>query len=183
MYIYPSSPHKNSSNTTDKIRSNSWENLTKYYLLTCRIAVNVIVWEIGHGKQDGGQSRAPSRVIWTKGLPRDTVQPMEAALRNSNEIICIHRKLHLQVPVKVFTVSGLSIILAEILNNTEYRNYRHINVHAHLPIVFDCRDVNSILVTSSKHVGNLDHRNNLTWSFEQVFPRFINSSKLSQFVN
>ena len=25
--------------------------------------------------------------------------------------------------------------------NTEYRNKRRINVHAHLPIVFDCRDV------------------------------------------
>ena len=46
----------------------------------------------------------------------------------------------------------------------------------------DCRDVISIDVTSSKYVGNFDHRCNLTWSFEQVFLRFTDSSKLSQFV-
>ena len=47
-------------------------------------------------------------------------------------------------------------------SNTEYRNYRRINVHAHLPIVLgfsrrhlDCRDV-------IKNVGNFDHRSNLT---------------------
>ena len=51
MYMYPSSLHKNSSNTMEKIRSNSWENLTQYYLLTCGILVNIIVWEIGRGKQ------------------------------------------------------------------------------------------------------------------------------------
>ena len=102
MYMYPSSPHKNSSNTMEKIRLNSWENLTQYYLLTCHIVVNVIVWEIGCGKQAAGQSRAPGRVMWTKCLPRDTVQPMEAALKNSNEIICKHRKLRLQVPGKFF---------------------------------------------------------------------------------
>ena len=38
--MYPSSPHKNSSNTMEKIRSNSWENLTQYYLLNCRIVVH-----------------------------------------------------------------------------------------------------------------------------------------------
>ena len=43
MYMYPLSPHKNSSNTMEKIRLNSWENLTQYYLLTCCIVVNVIV--------------------------------------------------------------------------------------------------------------------------------------------
>ena len=53
MYMYSSSPHKNSSNTMEKIRSNSWENLT-WYLLTC-IVENVIVWEIGRGKQAAGQ--------------------------------------------------------------------------------------------------------------------------------
>ena len=47
----------------------------------------------------------------------------------------------------------------------------------------DCRNVISIVVTSSKYVGNFDHRSNLTWSFEQVFLRFTDSSKLSQFVN
>ena len=111
MYIHmcPSSSHKNSSNTMEKIRSNCWENLTQYYLLTCRIVVNVIVWEIGREKQAAGQSGAPGRVMWTKCLPRDTVQPMEAALRNSNEIICKHRKLRLQVPGKVFRESVLSI--------------------------------------------------------------------------
>ena len=31
---------------------------------------------------------------------------MEAALRNSNEIICKHRKLRLQVPGKVFRECG-----------------------------------------------------------------------------
>ena len=55
MYMYPSSPHKNNSNTMEKIRSNSWENLTQYYLLTCRIVVNIIVWKIGRRKQAAGQ--------------------------------------------------------------------------------------------------------------------------------
>ena len=110
MYMYPSSSHKNNSNSMEKIRSNSWENLTQYFLLTCRIVVNVIVWEIGRGKQAAGQSRSPGRVMWTKCLPRDTVQPMAAALRNSNEIICKHRKLRLQMPGKVFRESGPSII-------------------------------------------------------------------------
>ena len=73
--MYPSSPHKNSSNTMKKIRSNSWENLTQYHLLTCRIVVNLIVWEIGRGKQAAGQICAPGRVMWTKCLPRDTVHP------------------------------------------------------------------------------------------------------------
>ena len=54
MYMYPLSSHKNSSNTMEKIRSNSWENLTQYYLLTCLIVVNVIVWEIGRRKQAAG---------------------------------------------------------------------------------------------------------------------------------
>ena len=57
----------------EKIRSNNWENLTQYYLLSCRIVVNVIVWEIGWGKQAAGQSRAQGRVMWIKFLPRDTV--------------------------------------------------------------------------------------------------------------
>ena len=47
--------------------------------------------------------------MWTKCLPRDTIQPMEYALRNSNEIICKHRKLPLQVPGKVFGESGQSV--------------------------------------------------------------------------
>ena len=68
-------------------------------------------------------------------------------------------------------------------SNTEYRNLRRINVHAHLPIVFDCREVILIVVTSSKYVGNFDHKSNLAWSFEQVFLRFTDSSKLSQLVN
>ena len=51
------------------------------------------------GKQAAGQSRAPGRVMRTKFLPRDTVQPMEAAPRNSNEIICKHRKLLGKFPV------------------------------------------------------------------------------------
>ena len=100
---------KNSSNTMEKIRSNNWENITQYYLLSCRIVVNVIVWEIGWGKQATGQSRAQVRVMWMKCLPRDTVKQMEAALRNSNEIICKHRRLRLQVPGKVFRESGPSI--------------------------------------------------------------------------
>ena len=108
VYMYPSSSHKSSSNTME-IRSNSWENLTHYYLLTCCIVVNVKVWEIGRGKQAAGQSRAPGRVMWTKCLPRDTVQPMESSLRNSNEIICKHRKLRLQVPGKVVGESGRSL--------------------------------------------------------------------------
>ena len=35
----------------------------------------------------------------------------------------------------------------------------------------------SIVVMSSKYVGNFDHRNNLPWSFEQVFLWFTESSK------
>ena len=92
-----------------KIRSNSWENFTHYYLFTCCIIVNVIVWEIGRGKQAAGQSRAPGRVMWTKCLPRDTIQPMESTLRNSNEIICKHRNLRLQVPGKVGAECGLIV--------------------------------------------------------------------------
>ena len=71
MYMYPSSPYKNSSYTMEKIRSNSWENLTQ----SCHIVVNLKVWEKGRGKQAAGKSRAPGRVMWTKCLPRDTVQP------------------------------------------------------------------------------------------------------------
>ena len=47
--------------------------------------------------------------MWTKCLPRDTIQPMESSLRNSNEIICKHRKLRLQVPGKVVGESGRSV--------------------------------------------------------------------------
>ena len=93
-----------------KIRSNSWENFTHYYLFTCCIVVNVIVWEIGRGKQAAGQSRAPGRVMWTKCLPRDTIQPMESTLRNSNEIIFKHRNLRLQVPGKVVAECGLRLL-------------------------------------------------------------------------
>ena len=47
--------------------------------------------------------------MWTKCLPRDTIQPMEYTLRNSNEIICKHRNLRLRVPGKVFGESGQSV--------------------------------------------------------------------------
>ena len=47
--------------------------------------------------------------MWMKCLPRDTIQPMEYTLRNSNESICEHRKLRLQVPGKVFRESGQSV--------------------------------------------------------------------------
>ena len=102
-----------------KIRSNSWENITtsNYYLLTCCIVVNVVVWEIGREKQAAGQSRAPGRVIWTKCLPRDTIQPMEYTRRNSNEIICKHRKLPLQVPGKVFGESVQSVSGCDFLQD------------------------------------------------------------------
>ena len=100
-----------------KIRSNTLENLTHYYLLTCCIVVNVAVWEIGREKQAAGQSRAPGRVMWTKCLPRDTIQPMEYTLRNSNEIICKHRKLPLQVPEKVFGESGQSVVCRDGLKH------------------------------------------------------------------
>ena len=111
-FTYPWRFTRVPSVTIEKIRSNSSENLTQYCLLTCRIVVTVvivIVWDIGRGKQADGQSRAAGRVMWTKCLPRDTVQPMEAALRNSNELICKHRKLRLQVPGKVFGEAGPSI--------------------------------------------------------------------------
>ena len=98
-----------------KIRSNSWENLTHYYLLTCCIVVNVKVWEKGREKQAAGQSRAPCRVMWTKCLPRDTIQPMGSTLRNSNEIICKHRKLPLQVHGKVVGESGRFVFSVTVL--------------------------------------------------------------------
>ena len=47
--------------------------------------------------------------MWTKCLPRDTIQPMESTLRNSNEIICKHRNLRLQVPGKVGAECGLIV--------------------------------------------------------------------------
>ena len=47
--------------------------------------------------------------MWAKCLPRYTIQPIESSLRNSNEIICKHRKLPLQVPGKVFRESGRSV--------------------------------------------------------------------------
>ena len=78
-------------------------------MLTCRTVVNVIVWEKSREKQAAGQSHALGRVMWTSNLPRDTVQPMKTALRNSNEIICKHRKLCLQMPGKVSSESGQSI--------------------------------------------------------------------------
>ena len=56
-----------------------------------------------------GQSRTPGRVMWTKCLLRDTVQLIEAALRNSNKIVSKHRKLRLQVPGKVFSASRLTV--------------------------------------------------------------------------
>ena len=103
-------PGKVFGESGQSVNSNSWENLTHYYLLTCCIVVNVVVWEIGREKQAAGQSRALGRVMWTKCLPRDTIQPMEYTLRNSNEIICKHRKLPLQVPGKVFGESGQSVL-------------------------------------------------------------------------
>ena len=48
--------------------------------------------------------------MWTKCLPRDTIQPMESTLRNSNEIICKHRNLRLQVPGKVGAECGLIVL-------------------------------------------------------------------------
>ena len=65
------------------------------------------------------------RVMSTKCLPRDTVQPMEAALRNSNEIICKHRKLGLQVPGKVFRESGWMLLNYHSLfaDSTEFFHY------------------------------------------------------------
>ena len=53
-------------------------------------------------------------------------------------------------------------------SNMESRNQHRINVHVHLPIVFECRNVIHICV------GNF---------FEQVFFRFFDSSKPSQSVN
>ena len=43
---------------------------------------------------------------------------MEAALRNSNEIICKHRKLRLQVPGKVSSESVLTVILGVLRLNS-----------------------------------------------------------------
>ena len=100
MYMYPSSPHKNSSKTME----NKIEQLGEFNSL---ILVDVlyrsihhshmIVWEIGCGELAAGQSCALGRVMWKKYLPRDTVEPMEAAVRNSNGIIYKHLKLRLQL--------------------------------------------------------------------------------------
>ena len=84
------------------------------------MVVNFVVWEIGREKQAAGQSRAPGRVMWMKCLPRDTIQPMEYILRNSNEIICKHRKLPLQVPGKVFGESRQSV---RVLIVTQYTKH------------------------------------------------------------
>ena len=84
MYIYGTTNHKywftnlqlhgcNVRILTPLAFHNNWENLTQYYLLSCPIVVNVIVWEIGRGKHASGQSSAQGRVMWMKCLPRDTV--------------------------------------------------------------------------------------------------------------
>ena len=83
------------------VHSTSTLILVDLYRSKCHIMRNTV----GRGKQAAGQSRAPGRVMWTKCLPRDSVQLMEVALRNSNEIICKHRKLRLQVPGKVSSES------------------------------------------------------------------------------
>ena len=41
----------------------------------------------------------------------------------------------------------------------------------------------SIVVTSSKYVGNFGQRSNLTWRFEQYFLRFTDFSQSNQLVN
>ena len=109
-----------------KIRS---IKLGEFSLLTCCIVVNVIVWEICRGKQAAGQSRAADRVMWTKCLPRDTIQPMEATLRNSNEIIYKHRQLPLQVPKKVSSESDLTVTIYSALNtlstHSKYKQLRY----------------------------------------------------------
>ena len=69
------------------------------------------------------------------------------------------------------------------ITNVYFGDVTTIENNRQVSIVFDWRDVISIVVTSSKYVGNFDRRSNLTWSFEQVFLRFTDSSKLNQFVN
>ena len=63
-----------------------------------------------------------------------------------------------------------------------YMLIRNIATNVTSTITRTCR-LFSIVVTSSKYVGNFGHGCNLTWSFEQVFLRFTYSSKLSQLVN
>ena len=77
-----------------RLNSSTWENWIRCYLLMRCDVINVIVCETGRGKLAADKSRAPGQVMWKKALPHDTVQLMVAALRNSNKIICKHRKLH-----------------------------------------------------------------------------------------
>ena len=83
----------------------------------------------------------------------------------------ISRKL----PITMFTwLTWLSISFA----------YEIRNIATNVATTFTrtCRLL-SIVVTSSKDVGNFGHRSNLTWSFEQVFLGFTNSGEPSLFVN
>ena len=50
---------------------------------------------------------------------------MESTLRNSNEIICKHRKLPLHVPGKVFRESGRSVKLYNILYIVNMKSVSH----------------------------------------------------------
>ena len=65
----------------------------------------------GREKQAAGQSRAPGRVTWMRCFPRDTVQPMGATLRISNEITFKHHTL--RVPVKDSRESGPTACFVE----------------------------------------------------------------------
>ena len=60
-----------------------------------------------------------------------------------------------------------------------YKNGQNIETNVVSMFIRTCR-LFSIVVTSSKYVGNFGHRSNLTRSFELVFLRFTDSSKPSQ---
>ena len=81
------------------------------------------------------------------------------------EIVSICYRYHLDkiAILFVFTIRNIATNVASIFTRT-------------------CR-LFSIVVTSSKYVGNFGYRSNLTRSFEQVFLRFMDSSKPTEFVN
>ena len=120
---------------------------------------------------------------------------------NSSELNSSNYKwtvvLHMYVYSHHSVLFGISLIqhagftswrarIKMVTNNCEESNLENIirNIATNVASKFTrtCR-LFSIVVTSSKYVGNFDHWSNLKWSFQQVFPRFTDSKNSSQFVN
>ena len=88
---------------------------------------------------------------------------------------------------KIFSLARLGNYLSDIIHVIWRGHLMGLtiqNIATNVTSIFTrtCR-LFSIVVTSSKNVGNFDHRNNLPWSFEQVFLGFTESRKPHKFVN